>query len=60
MSTITWLTAIEAAEHLRVKPRTILLWAKRGSIPAHQLSGVTRATWRFSLEELDSFVRGEK
>jgi excisionase family DNA binding protein len=57
--TSQWLTASEAAEHLRVKPRTILRWAKSGLVPAHKLSGAARITWRFCAEELDSFIRGE-
>jgi len=49
-----WLTAQEAAAHLRVKPRTLLAWAKTGKIPAHKLSGTVRSTWRFLRTELDS------
>jgi len=30
-----WLTATEAAEYLKVKPRTVLKWAKERCIPAH-------------------------
>jgi excisionase family DNA binding protein len=48
-----WLTANEAAAYLRVQPRTILKWAKAGTIPAHALSGCKRVTWRFLKSELD-------
>jgi len=51
-----WMTAREAAAHLRVAHRTILLWAKTGRIPAHRLSGAQRVTWRFRADELDAFV----
>ncbi len=51
-----WLTANEAAEYLRVKPRTVLKWAKEGRIPAHPLSGLKRVTWRFLKSELDGFM----
>ena len=51
-----WLTAIEAAHYLKVKPRTILKWAKQGTIPAHALSGCKRVTWRFLKSELDSVM----
>jgi excisionase family DNA binding protein len=51
-----WLTVAEAAAHLRVKPRTILLWAKRGHIPAHPLHGGKRITWRFLAAELDAVL----
>lgn len=53
---ILWLTANEAAEHLRVKPRTILKWAKEGHIPAHPLSGSKRVTWRFLKSELNAML----
>ncbi len=49
-----WLTANEAAQYLKVQPRTILKWAKQGTIPAHALSGCKRVTWRFLKSELDS------
>ncbi len=48
-----WLTANEAAQYLKVQPRTILKWAKAGTIPAHALSGCKRVTWRFLKEEID-------
>lgn len=51
-----WLTASEAAEHLRVKPRTILRWSKLGLIPAHRLSGCARTTWRYLASELDAAI----
>ena len=49
-----WLTAAEAAEYLRVKPRSLLLWARQGKIPGHALSGTKRKVWRFRTEDLDS------
>jgi excisionase family DNA binding protein len=49
-----WLTAIEAANHLRVKPRTILLWARQGHIKGYILSGTDRVTWRFLRSDLDA------
>ena len=51
-----WLTANEAAQYLKVKPRTILAWAKQGRIPAHPLSGSQRVTWRFLRSELDAML----
>jgi hypothetical protein len=30
-----WLTAAEAAAHLKVRPRTLLLWVRQGRVPAH-------------------------
>jgi excisionase family DNA binding protein len=52
--TSEWLTAQEAAAYLKVKPRTLLAWAKTGKIPAHKLSGTMRSTWRFQRSELDA------
>ena len=51
-----WLTAAEAAQHLRVAHRTVLEWAKTGKIPAHRLSGNRRCTWRFRADELDGML----
>ena len=51
-----WLTANEAAQYLKVKPRTLLKWAKTGSVPAHRLSGCKRVTWRFLKSELDAML----
>lgn len=48
-----WLDTKTAADHIRVKPRTLLSLVKRGLIPAHQLSGSQRVTWRFLASELD-------
>jgi excisionase family DNA binding protein len=49
-----WMTPSEVAQYLKVQPRTILKWAKQGTIPAHALSGCKRVTWRFLKSELDS------
>jgi hypothetical protein len=49
-----WMTAAEAAQHLRVEPRTILLWARQGHVKGHILSGTRRVTWRFLRPELDA------
>jgi excisionase family DNA binding protein len=48
-----WLTAQEAAEYLKIRPRTLLLWARQGKIPAHKLSGIQRCIYRFLRRELD-------
>jgi excisionase family DNA binding protein len=57
MSTLTqsdWLTASEAAAYLKVKPRTLLLWVRRGKVKAYTLSGTKRRVWRLRKEDLDS------
>jgi excisionase family DNA binding protein len=51
-----WLTAREAAAYLKVKPRTLVRWARRGLVPAHRLSGTGRITWRFLRSELDAML----
>jgi excisionase family DNA binding protein len=49
-----WLTTDEAAQHLKVKPRSLLLWTRQGKIKGYVLSGTKRRVWRFRREELDS------
>jgi excisionase family DNA binding protein len=49
-----WLTAKEAAQYLKVKPRSLLLWVREGKVPAYALSGTKRRVWRFRKEDLDS------
>lgn len=51
-----WLTTSEAAAHLKIKPRTLLAWARENRIPAHRLSGVERVVWRFLRSELDAML----
>lgn len=51
---LEWLTATEAASYLRVKRRTILLWARQRHIKGHMLSGTKRVTWRFLRSDLDA------
>ena len=51
-----WLTTQEAADYLKVKTRTLLLWTRQGKIPAFALSGAKRRVWRFRREDLDSAV----
>jgi excisionase family DNA binding protein len=49
-----WLTPAEAAAYLKVKPRSLLLWARQGKVKAYALSGTKRRVWRFLREDLDS------
>jgi excisionase family DNA binding protein len=50
----TWLTAEEAAQHLRVSTRTLLLWARQGKVKGYVLTGVKRHVWRFRQLDLDA------
>lgn len=51
-----WLTSGEAAQYLKIAPRTLVRWARCGRIPAHRLSGTARCTWRFLRSELDAML----
>jgi excisionase family DNA binding protein len=45
---IEWLTAAEAAQHLKVKTRTLLFWVKQGKVRGYRLSGTKRGFWAAS------------
>ena len=49
-----WLTAKEAASYLKIKPRTLLLWVRKGKLKAFALSGTKRRVWRFRQADLDA------
>ncbi len=51
-----WLTAREAAEHLKIKTRTLLLWTRQRKIKGYALSGCRRHVWRYLRAELDAAV----
>jgi excisionase family DNA binding protein len=53
-TTAEWLTAAEAAHHLKVKVRTLLLWVRQGKVKAFALSGTQRRVWRFRQIDLDA------
>ena len=54
-----WLTATEAAAYLKVKPRTVLLWARQGKLKGFSLSGTKRRVWRFHITHLDAALLGQ-
>jgi excisionase family DNA binding protein len=49
-----WLTASEAAEYLKVRTRSLLLWVRQGKIKAYALSGTKRRVWRLRREDIDA------
>jgi excisionase family DNA binding protein len=49
-----WLTVSEAAQHLKIKPRTLLQWVRQGKVKAFALSGTKRRAWRFRQADLDA------
>jgi excisionase family DNA binding protein len=51
-----WLTTREAATYLKVKPRTLQMWARIGKIKAYPLSGTRRRLWRFLQADLDRML----
>jgi excisionase family DNA binding protein len=51
---VNWMTTKEAAQYLKVPPRTLLDWARRGSVRGYKLSGTERHVWRFLQEDLDA------
>jgi excisionase family DNA binding protein len=51
-----WLTATEAAQYLKVEPRTLLLWARQGKVKGFTLSGTRRHVWRFRHVDLDGML----
>ena len=51
-----WLTAQEGADYVRIKHRTILLWARQGKVPGYVLSGTKRRVWRFRKSDLDTIL----
>jgi excisionase family DNA binding protein len=51
-----WLTAEEAAAHLKVKARTLLFWARQKKIRGYVLSGIKRRVWRFRKDDLDTML----
>jgi excisionase family DNA binding protein len=54
LTTGEWLTAAEAAQHLKVKIRTLLLWVRQGKVKGFALSGTQRHVWRFRQTDLDA------
>ena len=51
---LEWLTAAEAAQHLKVSHRTLLRWVKQGKVKGYAVSGTERHTWRFRRADLDA------
>jgi excisionase family DNA binding protein len=51
-----WLTADEAAQYLKVEPRTLLLWTRQGKVKGHRLSGTKRHVWRYRYADLDAML----
>lgn len=54
------LDAVEAAKIMGMNSRTLVLWARRGYVPAHPLGEGKRRTWRFFESELLEWVERQR
>ena len=52
-STSGWLTPSEASDYLKVPRKTLLRWAREGTVKGNRLSGTKRHVWRFRRRDLD-------
>ena len=53
MSTESWVTALEVAQHLGIAKDTVYRWRERKGLPAHKIGRL----WKFQLSEVDEWVR---
>lgn len=56
----TPMDAVEAAKIVGMNSRTLVLWARRGYVPAHPLGEGKRRIWRFFENELLSWVEQQR
>jgi Helix-turn-helix domain len=54
------LDAVEAAKIVGMNSRTLVLWARRGYVPAHPLGEGKRRIWRFFESELLDWVEKQR
>jgi predicted DNA-binding transcriptional regulator AlpA len=54
-----FIDAGKAAEFVQLNRKTLLRFAREGSIPAHPLAGNKRRKWRFLISELDAWARAK-
>ncbi len=54
------LDAVEAAKIVGMNSRTLVLWARRGYVPAHPLGEGKRRIWRFFESELLEWVEKQR
>ena len=52
-----FIDANQAAKLLSLSPKTLLRFARQGTIPAHPLTGKTRRQWRFLESELYAWAQ---
>jgi excisionase family DNA binding protein len=49
----------KAAQYLDLKPKTLLVKARTGQIPAYPWGDGIRKTWRFKISELDDWMKSK-
>jgi Helix-turn-helix domain len=54
-----FIDACEAADFVKLNRKTLLRFARQGSVPAHPLSCNKRRKWRFLISELDAWARAK-
>jgi hypothetical protein len=54
-----FIDAGQTAEFVQLNRKTLLRFAREGSIPAHPLAGNKRRKWRFLISELDAWARAK-
>lgn len=47
----------KAARYLDLKPKTLLVKARNGQIPAYPWGDGVRKTWRFKISQLDEWMK---
>jgi len=53
VTTESWATLAQVAEHLQVSQDTVHRWRETKSLPAHRVGRI----WRFKLTEVDDWMR---
>lgn len=49
----------KAAQYLDLKPKTLLVKARKGQIPAYPWGDGVRKTWRFKISQLDDWMKSK-
>jgi excisionase family DNA binding protein len=49
----------KAAQYLDLKPKTLLVKARKGQVPAYPWGDGVRKTWRFKISQLDDWMKSK-
>ena len=55
-----WLDVVQAAQYLRVKPKTLYNWKSQGKIKTYSTFGSAKGGLRFLKTDLDKVLNGNK